>query len=46
MKLKAKWLTAKQLREAPGRNQLEEYAGRKGMILELAEKWFAPNLED
>jgi hypothetical protein len=46
MKLKAKQLTAKSLREAPGRDQLEEYAGRKGMSLELAEKWLAPNLED
>jgi hypothetical protein len=36
MKLKAKWLSAKQLSEAPG---------RKGMSLELAEKWLAPNLE-
>jgi hypothetical protein len=46
MKLKAKWQTAKQLREAPGRDQLEDYAARKGMTLELAEKWLAPNLED
>ena len=28
-----------------GRDQLEEYAGRKGMSLEMAEKWLAPNLE-
>jgi len=28
-----------------GRDQLEEYAGRKGMSLEVAEKWLAPNLE-
>jgi 5-methyltetrahydrofolate--homocysteine methyltransferase len=28
-----------------GRDQLEEYAGRKGMSLEQAEKWLAPNLE-
>ncbi len=28
-----------------GRDQLEEYAGRKGMPLEAAEKWLAPNLE-
>ncbi len=45
MKLKAKWLTAKQLREAPGRDQLENYAARKGISLEMAEKWLAPNLE-
>ena len=30
---------------APGRDQLEEYAARKGMSLEMAEKWLAPNLE-
>jgi 5-methyltetrahydrofolate--homocysteine methyltransferase len=29
-----------------GRDQLEDYAARKGMSLELAEKWLAPNLED
>jgi 5-methyltetrahydrofolate--homocysteine methyltransferase len=29
-----------------GRDQLEVYAGRKGMPLEMAEKWLAPNLED
>jgi 5-methyltetrahydrofolate--homocysteine methyltransferase len=29
-----------------GRDQLEAYAGRKGMSLEVAEKWLAPNLED
>ena len=29
-----------------GRDQLEVYAGRKGMSLEAAEKWLAPNLED
>jgi hypothetical protein len=46
MKLKANWLTAKQLREAPGRDQLEDYAARKDMSLETAEKWLAPNLED
>jgi len=45
MKLKAKQLTAKPLREAPGRDQLEEYAARKGMSIEMAEKWLAPNLE-
>jgi hypothetical protein len=45
MKLKAKQLTAKSLREAHGRDQLEDYAGRKGMSLEMAEKWLAPNLE-
>jgi 5-methyltetrahydrofolate--homocysteine methyltransferase len=28
-----------------GRDQLEDYAGRKGMSLEVAEKWLAPNLE-
>ena len=28
-----------------GRDQLEEYAGRKGMPLDVAEKWLAPNLE-
>ena len=33
MKPKAKRLTAKQLREALGRDQLEAYAGRKGMPL-------------
>lgn len=42
MKLKAKRLPAKKLNEAL---QLEEYAGRKGMSLEQAEKWLAPNLE-
>ncbi len=46
MKLKAKWLPAKKLSAAPGRDQLEDYAGRMGMSLELAEKWLAPNLED
>jgi hypothetical protein len=35
MKLKAKWLPAKKLSEAL---QLEEYAERKGMSLEMAEK--------
>ena len=45
MKLKAKRLPAKKLSEAPGRDQLEAYAGRKGMSLEMAEKWLAPNLE-
>ncbi|NLT70367.1 MAG: hypothetical protein GXX91_06695, partial [Verrucomicrobiaceae bacterium] len=29
-----------------GRDQLEAYASRKNMSLELAEKWLAPNLED
>jgi len=29
-----------------GRDQLEVYAGRKGMPLEVAEKWLAPNLEN
>lgn len=28
-----------------GRDQLEDYAKRKGMSLEMAEKWLAPNLE-
>jgi 5-methyltetrahydrofolate--homocysteine methyltransferase len=28
-----------------GRDQLEDYAGRKGMPLAEAEKWLAPNLE-
>jgi 5-methyltetrahydrofolate--homocysteine methyltransferase len=28
-----------------GRDQLEAYAARKGMTLEAAEKWLAPNLE-
>jgi len=42
MKLIAKPLRAKQLSEAL---QLEEYAARKGMSLEAAEKWLAPNLE-
>jgi len=46
MKLIAKNLTAKKLGSAPGRDQLEVYAGRKGMSLEAAEKWLAPNLED
>ncbi len=46
MKLNAKQLTAKSLRAAPARDQLEEYAARKGMSLEMAEKWLAPNLED
>jgi len=46
MKLTAKPLTAKNLSEALGRDQLEVYAGRKGMGLEMAEKWLAPNLED
>jgi len=43
MKLNAKPLPAKKLSEAL---QLEDYAGRKGMSLEMAEKWLAPNLED
>jgi hypothetical protein len=43
MKLLAKPLTAKGLSAAL---QLEEYAGRKGMPLELAEKWLDPNLEE
>ncbi len=43
MKLIAKPLPAKKLCEAL---QLEEYAGRKGISLEVAEKWLAPNLED
>ncbi len=42
MKRIAKPLRAKKLSEAL---QLEEYAGRKGMSVELAEKWLAPNLE-
>lgn len=42
MKLKAKRPTAKKLSVAL---QLEDYAGRKGMSLEMAEKWLAPNLE-
>jgi hypothetical protein len=46
MKLIAKRPPAKKLNEALGRDQLEDYAGRKGMSLELAEKWLAPNLED
>jgi len=46
MKLIAKPLKAKQLSSAPGRDQLEVYAGRKGMSLEMAEKWLAPNLDD
>jgi 5-methyltetrahydrofolate--homocysteine methyltransferase len=29
-----------------GRDQLGDYAVRKGMSLETAEKWLAPNLED
>ena len=29
-----------------GRDQLEEYAGRKGMDLETAARWLAPNLDD
>jgi len=37
MKLKAKQPPAKSLREAPG---------RKGMSLEMAEKWLTPNLEE
>lgn len=45
MKLIAKTLTAKKLSEAPGRDQLEAYAGRKGMELEEAERWLGPNLE-
>ena len=44
MKLNAKRLAAKQLCAAP--DQLEDFAGRKGMSLEMAEKWVAPNLED
>ena len=27
-----------------GRDQLEDYARRKGMTLEEAERWLAPNL--
>jgi hypothetical protein len=46
MKLRPKNLTAKKLGSAPGQDQLEAYAGRKGMSLEMAEKWLAPNLED
>jgi hypothetical protein len=46
MKLIAKPLPAKHLSFAPGRDQLEVYAARKGMSLEAAEKWLAPNLED
>jgi hypothetical protein len=34
MKLKAKRLPAKKLSKAPGRDQLEVYAERKGMSLE------------
>jgi 5-methyltetrahydrofolate--homocysteine methyltransferase len=29
-----------------GRDQLESYAGRKGMSLAEAERWLAPNLDD
>jgi 5-methyltetrahydrofolate--homocysteine methyltransferase len=29
-----------------GRDQLEEYAGRKGLDLETAARWLAPNLDD
>jgi len=46
MKLNAKNLTAKKLSSAPGLDLLEVYAERKGMSLEAAEKWLAPNLED
>jgi 5-methyltetrahydrofolate--homocysteine methyltransferase len=28
-----------------GRDQLEDYAARKNMSLEMAEKWLTPNLE-
>ena len=28
------------------REQLEDYAARKGMTMEEAEKWLAPNLAD
>jgi 5-methyltetrahydrofolate--homocysteine methyltransferase len=28
------------------RDQLEDYASRKGMSIEEAEKWLAPNLAD
>ena len=45
MKLIARKLTAKKLSSAPGRDQLEVYAGRKGMSLEMAEKWLAPTLD-
>ena len=27
-----------------GRDQVEDYANRKGISVELAEKWLAPNL--
>jgi 5-methyltetrahydrofolate--homocysteine methyltransferase len=27
-----------------GRDQLEDYAARKGMTIEEAERWLAPNL--
>ena len=46
MKLKAKQLPAKKLSEAPGRDQLEAYAARKGMSMEMTEKWLAPCLEE
>ncbi len=29
-----------------GRDQLEDYAGRKGMSVEDAARWLAPNLAD
>ena len=29
-----------------GRDQLEDYARRKGMSLAEAERWLSPNLED
>ncbi len=43
MKLKAKWLTAKHLSEAPRRDQLEVYSGLKGMLV-VMKKWLALNL--
>jgi 5-methyltetrahydrofolate--homocysteine methyltransferase len=27
-----------------GRDQVEDYAGRKGMTVEEAERWLSPNL--
>ena len=48
MKQIAKLLSAKRLKtsSAPERDQLEVYAARKGMSLEAAEKWLAPNLDE
>lgn len=46
MKLRVKQLPAKELSEAPGRDQMEAYSGRKGRSVDVAEKWPAPNLED